>query len=115
MNAQLVEQINALRFPAQLPATLLEVEQHFAAPRLDDVPAAVRAALAGSKPLQRIQPGMRVAVGAGSRGVANLPVIVRTVVEEIRALGALPLSSRRWAATAAPPPKARWRCSPAWA
>lgn len=90
MNEHLVEQVNALRFPAQLPATLLEVEQHFAAPRLDDIPAAVRAALAGSKPLQRIQPGMRVAVGAGSRGVTNLPVIVRTVVEEIRTLGAQP-------------------------
>ena len=90
MNEHLVEQVNALRFPAQLPATLLEVEQHFAAPRLDDIPAAVRAALAGSKPLQRIQPGMRVAVGAGSRGVTNLPVIVRTVVEELRALGAQP-------------------------
>lgn len=90
MNEHLVEQVNALRFPAQLPETLLEVEQHFAAPRLDDIPAAVRAALANSKPMQRIKPGMRVAVGAGSRGVTNLPVIVRTVVEEIRALGAQP-------------------------
>jgi hypothetical protein len=90
MNAQLVEQINALRFPAQLPGTLLEIEQDFPAPRLDDIPAAVRAALAGSKPVQRIQPGMRVAVGAGSRGVTNLPVIVRAVVEAIRVLGADP-------------------------
>jgi hypothetical protein len=90
MNAQLIEQVNALHFPAQLPATLLEIEQHFPAPRLDDIPAAVRAALTGSKPLRRIQPGMRVAVGAGSRGVTNLPVIVRTVVEELRALGAHP-------------------------
>lgn len=90
MNAQLVDQITHLRFPAQLPETLLEVEQDFPAPRIDDIPAAVRAALAGSKPLRRIQPGMRVAVGAGSRGITNLPVIVRTVVEEIRALGAHP-------------------------
>jgi len=54
------------------------------------VPAAVRAALTGSAPMQRIRPGMRVAIGAGSRGVANLPVIVRTVVEEVRAAGAQP-------------------------
>ena len=90
MNAHLVEQVNALRFPAQLPATLLEIEQDFSAPRIDDIPAAVRAALAGSKPIQRIRPGMRVAVGAGSRGVTNLPAIVRTVIEEFRALGAHP-------------------------
>lgn len=90
MNAQLIEQVNALRFPAQLPEVLLEVEQQFEAPRLEDIPAAVRATLAGSKPMQRIQPGMRVAVGAGSRGITNLPAIVRTVVAEIRARGAHP-------------------------
>ncbi|MFZ1768070.1 MAG: hypothetical protein WAU00_02665 [Caldilinea sp.] len=90
MNDQLVEQVSSLHFPAQLPETLLEVEQHFDAPRIDDVPAAVRAALRGSRPMQRIRPGMRVAVGAGSRGVTNLPAIVRTVVEEVRAIGADP-------------------------
>ncbi len=90
MNAQLVAQINTLHFPAHLPEMLLEVEQHFDAPRIDDIPAAVRSALANSAPMQRIKPGMRVAVGAGSRGVTNLPAIVRTVVEEIRALGAHP-------------------------
>ncbi|MCB0010052.1 MAG: hypothetical protein KDE04_26480, partial [Anaerolineales bacterium] len=90
MNEHLVEQVSGLRFPAQLPETLLEVEQHFDAPRIDDIPAAVRAALRGSKPMQRIRPGMRVAVGAGSRGISNLPVIVRAVVEEVRAAGADP-------------------------
>jgi phage anti-repressor protein len=90
MNAQFLAQINTLHFPADLPPTLLEVEQHFAAPRVDDVPAAVRAALTGSAPLQRIRPGMRVAIGAGSRGVANLPAIVRTVVEMVRAAGGSP-------------------------
>lgn len=90
MNDQLVEQVSSLHFPAQLPETLLEVEQHFNAPRIDDAPAAVRAALRGSRPMQRIRPGMRVAVGAGSRGVTNLPAIVRTVVEEVHAIGADP-------------------------
>ena len=90
MNAQLAEQVNALHFSAQLPETLLEIEQDFSAPRIDDIPAAVRAAFRGSRPMQRIQPGMRVAVGAGSRGVTNLPALVRTVVEELRALGAHP-------------------------
>ncbi|MBE2240306.1 MAG: DUF2088 domain-containing protein [Caldilineaceae bacterium] len=90
MNEQLIEQVSSLHFPAELPQTLLEVEQHFDAPRIDDTPAAVRAALRGSRPMQRIRPGMRVAIGAGSRGVTNLPAIVRTVVEEVRAAGAAP-------------------------
>jgi hypothetical protein len=90
MNEQLVEQVSSLRFPTQLPETLLEIEQHVDASRIDDVPAAVRAVLAGSKPMQRIKPGMRVAVGAGSRGVTNLPAIIGTVIAEVRALGADP-------------------------
>ena len=80
MNAQLVAQTNTLRFPAQLPETLLEIEQDFPASRIDDIPAAVRAALANSKPMQRIKPGMRVAVGAGSRGVTILPRTGRAAV-----------------------------------
>ena len=90
MNEHLIEQVSSLRFPAQLPETLLEIEQNFDASRLEDIPAAVRAALRGSRPMQRIRPGMRVAVGAGSRGVTNLPALVRTVVEEMRAAGADP-------------------------
>lgn len=90
MNEQFTAQIHSLHFPAQIPTTLLEIEQNFAAPRVDDVPAAVRMALRGSAAMQRIRPGMRVAIGAGSRGVANLPVIVRAVVEEVRAAGADP-------------------------
>ena len=90
MNTKLAEQIARLRFPAALPDRLLELEQTFVAARIDDVPAAVRAALAGSRPMQQIRPGMRVAVGAGSRGISNLPVVVRTVVEALRAAGADP-------------------------
>ena len=90
MNEHLVEQVSSLHFPASLPETLLEVEQHFDAPRIDDISATVRAALRAGKPMQRIQPGMRVAIGAGSRGISNLPAIVRTVVEEVRAAGADP-------------------------
>ena len=80
MNEQFTAQIHSLHFPAQIPTTLLEIEQNFAAPRVDDVPAAVRMALRGSAAMQRIRPGMRVAIGAGSRGGANLPTIVRTGV-----------------------------------
>lgn len=90
MNEQFVEQVQGLHFPAEIPATLLEVEQQFDAPRVTDVAAAVRAALRGSAVMRRIRPGMRVAIGAGSRGVANIPVIVRTVVDEVRAAGADP-------------------------
>ena len=39
---------------------------------------------------QNVIPGQRIAVTAGSRGIANIPLILRTVVEELKALGAKP-------------------------
>jgi hypothetical protein len=40
--------------------------------------------------LDGIRPGMRLAVAVGSRGVAELPALVRTTVEELKKRGALP-------------------------
>lgn len=83
-------QIQALDVAAQLPETLLEVEQRFDAPCLNDIAAAARAALDQRGLRERIAPGASVAIGVGSRGIANLPLIVATVVAHIRALGAVP-------------------------
>jgi hypothetical protein len=86
----LLEQIQALRFPAPLPARLLEVRQIYDYPRVTDVYAAARAALEASGLLTVIQPSERVAIGVGSRGIANLPAIVRAVVDRVKAHGAQP-------------------------
>jgi hypothetical protein len=86
----LLTQIQSLDVSAALPATLLAVEQRFDAPRVDDVAAAARAALDQSGLLERIAPGASVAVGVGSRGIANLPLIVRAVIDHLRAAGAAP-------------------------
>jgi hypothetical protein len=86
----LLEQIQALRFPAPLPARLLEVRQVYEYPRVADVAGAARAALEASGLLGIVQPGESVAVGVGSRGIANLPAIVRAVVDRLKAHGARP-------------------------
>ncbi|HEX9118712.1 MAG TPA: lactate racemase domain-containing protein [Anaerolineae bacterium] len=57
-------------------------------PTLADPAAATRSALAALPAAKHILPGMRVAVGAGSRGIADYDVIVRTVCEELKRLGA---------------------------
>ena len=55
--------------------TMYRVRQSFPRERLADIPGAVRAAMAGARlPVKR---GDTVAVGAGSRGFANIAVIVR--------------------------------------
>ena len=87
---QLFQQISTLDFPAPLPETLLAVEQRFDAPQAADVAAAARAALEQSELLARITPGASVAVGVGSRGVANIATIARAVVERLRQAGAQP-------------------------
>jgi len=69
---------------------VFRVHQRFPRPLIEDVPAAVDAAL-GALPLAaRVRPGHRVAITAGSRGIANMPVILRAAVEHLRRLGAEP-------------------------
>jgi hypothetical protein len=67
---------------------MLRVRQRFSGPRLADIPAGVRTALgAAGLPIKR---GDSVAVGAGSRGIANIAAIVRATVDELKARGARP-------------------------
>jgi hypothetical protein len=51
---------------------------------------AARAALEASGLLGIVQPGESVAIGVGSRGIANLPAIVCAVVDRLKAHGARP-------------------------
>ena len=66
--------------------------QSFDRPRIPvpEIPKAIRARLARPGTGDTIQPGMHIAITAGSRGVANIAVITRTLVEEICARGAHP-------------------------
>ena len=81
---QLLDQIPHLRFPAPLPKTLLEVRQTFDAPRVDDVPLAVRKALEAGGLLAKIKPGDSVAVGVCLRGIANISQIARMTVDRLK-------------------------------
>ena len=64
-----------------LPSRLLAVRQDFPNLGLADVRAAARARLDECGLAARLEPGARVAIGVGSRGIANLDVIVHSVVE----------------------------------
>lgn len=69
---------------------MVPVRQRFAAERIADIPAAVRAQLARPEIRGRVKPGARIAVGFGSRGIANIGLIARTVIAELIAMGAKP-------------------------
>jgi Lactate racemase N-terminal domain len=66
------------------------VRQHFAEHAIHDVPAAVRQACATAGLDRIIHPRQRVAIAVGSRGIANLKVIVANVVTEVAAAGGVP-------------------------
>jgi hypothetical protein len=69
---------------------MLRVRQNFPRPRVENIPAAVRSALDKLALGQTIKPGQSVALTAGSRGIANIPVILKAVVSHVRDLGAQP-------------------------
>ena len=67
---------------------MLRLRQTFQRPRVPDIPKAVVQALEGAGlPIKR---GDTVAVGAGSRGIANIDVVVGATVRWLRDLGARP-------------------------
>ncbi|MFQ5828413.1 MAG: [Fe-S]-binding protein [Candidatus Methylomirabilia bacterium] len=67
---------------------MVRVRQSFLRHRVGDIPTAVGQSLSAvSLPIKR---GDRVAVGAGSRGIANIATIVRATVDRLKALGAQP-------------------------
>ncbi len=66
------------------------VEQRIATPRVDDVPGAIRAEMQRLGVATKVRPGMRVAITAGSRGIAGIVTILATVVDELKRLGADP-------------------------
>ena len=66
------------------------VEQRFSRESIADIPAAVRGELARLEPGKTIRPGHTVAIAAGSRGIRRIDEIIKSVVGEMKALGAKP-------------------------
>ena len=74
---------------ANLPK-VFKVRQHFQAVECDDVATEVEVQLTKLNLGQRIKPGDTVAISAGSRGIANIHLAIRGIVQHIQALGAAP-------------------------
>ena len=73
-----------------LPSRLLIVRQNFPDLGLRDVGAEVRRQLEASDFAARLKPGASVAIGVGSRGIANIAGIVRSAADYWRAKGMAP-------------------------
>jgi hypothetical protein len=69
---------------------MVRIRQHFDRPQVTDIPAAVASALESLDLARRIKPGQTVALTAGSRGIANIPVVLRSTAAFLKKIGARP-------------------------
>lgn len=69
---------------------VMKVRQRFSRPVITDIAGEIRNKLLTSQVLKRVQPGQRIAVTVGSRGIVNMPLIVKTIVELIKESDAVP-------------------------
>lgn len=67
---------------------LATIGQRFSAQRLEDVPGELQSELAACE--AAIRPGARIAIAVGSRGIANLVVMVRQLVAWVKTRKAVP-------------------------
>ncbi len=69
---------------------LFRVRQTFEGPRVDDIAAEVDAQLHRLALHHKIKPGESVAITAGSRGIANIHIIIKAIVDHLKQIGAKP-------------------------
>jgi hypothetical protein len=77
-------------FPKSPIPDVALVRRHFSKERVEDVASEVSKQLEQLNLAERIKPDARIAITAGSRGVANIDVIVKTIGEELMKIGAKP-------------------------
>ena len=69
---------------------MIRVKQNFEDHKIDDVAAAVKMQIQRPEIKRKISSGKTIAVGVGSRGVANINIAVKALVESLKDLGANP-------------------------
>ncbi len=70
---------------------MLRIRQTFDATRVNDIPGEVDRQLATLNLSRSIRAGQTVAITAGSRGIANIAIIIKAACDHIRKLGAKPI------------------------
>jgi hypothetical protein len=69
---------------------IFRIRQKFDRPVVEDIPSEVASELSRLNLETTIQPGQSVAITAGSRGIANIHIIIKSIVDHLKGLGAEP-------------------------
>src|SRR4029077_10963281 len=69
---------------------MVHVRQKFKTVKIDNIAQTVAEQLKRPEVRAKIKPGMTIAVGCGSRGIANIADCAKQVIAELKALGAKP-------------------------
>ncbi|MEO8166093.1 MAG: lactate racemase domain-containing protein, partial [Betaproteobacteria bacterium] len=69
---------------------MVDVRQRFDSAHLGDLPATVAREFQRPEVRAQVKSGQLIAVGCGSRGVANIAIITKCVIRELQSLGAKP-------------------------
>ena len=69
---------------------MVKIRQTFPAPAVQDISGTLRGELAKPGIMDAVKPGMKIAVAVGSRGVADIPLLTRVTIEELKSQGAEP-------------------------
>lgn len=67
-----------------------KIRQAFQVESIKDIAAVISDQFNQVKADEKIKPGMEIAITVGSRGIANIPLIVKSVADEIKKRGATP-------------------------
>ena len=65
---------------------MMRIRQYFDAPTVEDIPASVREEVSQLNLGKRVKPGQSVAVSVGSRGINNIALITKSLVEQLKSL-----------------------------
>ena len=79
-----------MSFPKIVLPKMVEVRQVFQSPKLKDFISEIRKELREADLPDKIEPGAKIAITAGSRGIADIPEILATVVDEVKKAGGDP-------------------------
>lgn len=67
-----------------------KLRQHFSGPRISDIGPTMKEQLEHIRFGESVKPGMKIAITAGSRGIANIADIIRALAGEIKRYGCEP-------------------------